>query len=63
MANKEIQVTEGDLSMVLRAKVNTITNLELQIATLSRVLSEQEIRIAELEAGVNGKEPHNAESG
>jgi|TARA_R100000750_G_scaffold19606_3_gene12866 uncharacterized coiled-coil protein SlyX len=53
----EIQITEQDIRMALQQKVNQITNLELQLATLSRVISERDAKIAELE------EKSNAEGG
>jgi|TARA_R100001530_G_scaffold98375_1_gene68329 hypothetical protein len=53
----EIQITEQDIRMALQQKVNQVTNLELQLATLSRVISERDAKIAELE------EKSNAEGG
>ena len=53
----EIQITEQDIRMALQQKVNQITNLELQLATLSRVISERDAKIVELE------EKSNAEGG
>jgi hypothetical protein len=55
----DIQVTEDDLSALLRTKVNQITNLELQLACVSRVLSERDTRIEELETKLNGKGGHD----
>ena len=65
MASVEIQVTDQDLSEVLRVKTNEVTNLQIQLATLSRVVSEKSAKIEEMEkalAGLNGKEAVNAES-
>ena len=65
MASIEIQVTDQDLSEVLRVKTNEVTNLQIQLATLSRVVSEKSAKIEEMEkalAGLNGKEAVNAES-
>ena len=45
----EISITENDIRAALQQKVNQVTNLELQIATLSRVLGERDSRIDELE--------------
>jgi len=45
---EDLQVTEDDLATLLRSKVNQITNLELQMATLTRTLSERNAEIAEL---------------
>ena len=45
----EISITEEDIRAALQQKVNQVTNLELQIATLSRVLGERDSRIEELE--------------
>ena len=45
----EISITEQDIRAALQQKVNQVTNLELQIATLSRVLGERDSRIDELE--------------
>ena len=59
----DIQVTEDDLSALLRTKVNQITNLELQLACVSRVLSERDTRIEELETKLNGKGGHDAKGG
>lgn len=55
----DIQVTEDDLSALLRTKVNQITNLELQLACISRVLSERDTRIEELATKLNGKGDHD----
>jgi hypothetical protein len=52
MANNnvtEIQITEQDIRAALQQKVNQVTNLELQLATLTRVISERDAKIAELE--------------
>jgi len=45
----EISITENDIRAALQQKVNQVTNLELQLATLSRVLGERDSRIDELE--------------
>ena len=45
----EISITEEDIRAALQQKVNQVTNLELQLATLSRVLGERDSRIEELE--------------
>ena len=45
----EISITENDIRAALQQKVNQVTNLELQLATLSRVLGEKNSRIEELE--------------
>mgnify|MGYP004451295145 FL=1 len=45
----EISITENDIRAALQQKVNQVTNLELQLATLSRVLGERDSRIEELE--------------
>lgn len=59
----EIQVTEDDLSVVLRAKVNEVTNLQIASASLQRTIAERDTYIAELEGklpGMNGKEAPDA---
>ena len=45
----EISITEEDIRAALQQKVNQVTNLELQLATLSRVLGERDSRIEDLE--------------
>jgi len=45
----QIEITDEDIRAVLQQKVNQVTNLELQLATLSRVISERDTKIAELE--------------
>ena len=45
----EIQITEEDIRMPYQQKVNQVTNLELHVATLTRVISERDAKIAELE--------------
>ena len=60
----EIQVTEGDITEVLRAKVNEITGLQVQVAALARTVNEKQAKIGELEvvlASLNGKEATDAE--
>jgi len=62
----EIQVTEGDIAEVLRAKVNEITGLQVQAAALARTVNERQATIDELEgalASLNGKEATDAEGG
>ena len=54
----QIEITEEDIRAALQQKVNQVTNLELQLATLSRVLSEKDARIVELEG-----EQKNAKGG
>ena len=51
----EIQITEDDIRAAYQQKVNQVTNLELQLATLSRVLAEKSARIVELEESVDAK--------
>jgi hypothetical protein len=45
---EDLKITEEDLATLLRSKVNQVTNLELQMATLTRALSERNAEIAEL---------------
>jgi hypothetical protein len=45
-----VDITESDISAVLRTKINYITQLELQVMALSRSLGDKEARINELEA-------------
>jgi hypothetical protein len=52
----EISITENDIRMALQQKVNQVTNLELQLATLSRVLGERDSRIEELEKQLEQQE-------
>ena len=52
----EISITESDIRAALQQKVNQVTNLELQIATLSRVLGERDSRIDELEKQLEQEE-------
>ena len=52
----EISITEQDIRAALQQKVNQVTNLELQIATLSRVLGERDSRIDELEKQLKQEE-------
>ena len=66
MADTEIQVTEGDLSEVLRLKVNEVTNLQVQLVAMTRAVTERNERIDDLEArlaSLNGKEAVDADSG
>ena len=51
----EIQITEQDIRMALQQKVNQVTNLELHLATLTRVISERDAQIAELKEKSNAK--------
>ena len=50
MEGTEITVTEKDLSEVLRVKVNEVTNLQVQLAALSRTVTEQNAQVIKLEA-------------
>ena len=52
----EISITENDIRAALQQKVNQVTNLELQLATLSRVLGEKDSRIEELEKQLEQEE-------
>ena len=52
----EISITENDIRAALQQKVNQVTNLELQLATLSRVLGEKDSRIEELEKQIEQEE-------
>ena len=52
----EISITESDIRTALQQKVNQVTNLELQLATLSRVLGERDSRIDELEKQLEQEE-------
>ena len=52
----EISITENDIRMALQQKVNQVTNLELQLATLSRVLGERDEEIAELKKQLEQEE-------
>ena len=52
----EISITENDIRAALQQKVNQVTNLELQLATLSRVLGERDSRIEELEKQLEQEE-------
>ena len=45
----EIQITEQDIRSALQEKVNQVTNLELKVVTLTRLILEKDSRIAELE--------------
>ena len=53
MEGTEVTVTERDLSEVLRVKVNEVTNLQIQLAALTRTMGEKVALIAELEAKNN----------
>ena len=64
MAGTGIQGTEGDLSEVLRLKVNEVTNLQVQLVAMTRAVTERNQRIDDLEtrlASLNGKEAVDAE--
>ena len=61
--DNEVQVSEQDLATLLRLKVNAITNLEIQVTTLSRIVSEKDGRIKELEGNLNGTGDNHAKSG
>ncbi len=52
----EISITEDDIRAALQHKVNQVTNLELQLATLGRVLGERDSRIEELEKQLEQQE-------
>mgnify|MGYP001163497123 FL=1 len=38
--NNTLEITQADIAEVLQQKINTITNLELQIVTLKRTIVE-----------------------
>lgn len=38
--NNTLEITQADIAEVLQQKINTITNLELQLATLKRTIVE-----------------------
>ena len=40
MAATEVNITDQDLAEVLKSRVNEITNLQVQIAALTRTLNE-----------------------
>ncbi len=52
----EISITEDDIRAALQQKVNQVTNLELQLATLSRVLAERDNTIEELNTKLEQQE-------
>jgi|TARA_R110001583_G_scaffold27169_4_gene97342 hypothetical protein len=52
----EISVTDEDIRMTLQQKVNQVTNLELQLNTLGRVIGERDTKIAELEKQLDQEE-------
>ena len=52
----EISITEDDIRAALQQKVNQVTNLELKLATLSRVLAEKDNTIAELNTKIEQQE-------
>ena len=60
--DNEIKISEQDLATLLRAKVNTITNLELQVTTLSRIVVEKDGKIEELEGKLTDTGEDNAKS-
>lgn len=60
----DIVINEKDLASVLQKKIGELTNLQLQVEALSRTVSEQDAKIAELEGqeqSPNGKEAQNAD--
>ena len=57
----EISVTDEDIRMTLQQKVNQVTNLELQLNTLGRVLGEKDSKIAELERQLEQEELESTE--
>jgi hypothetical protein len=57
----EISVTDEDIRMTLQQKVNQVTNLELQLNTLGRVLGEKDNKIAELEKQLEQEELESTE--
>ncbi len=63
VSDNEVKISEQDLATLLRAKVNTITNLELQVTTLSRIVVEKDGKIEELEGKLNDTGEDNAKSG
>jgi hypothetical protein len=62
VSDNEVKISEQDLATLLRAKVNTITNLELQVTTLSRIVVEKDGKIEELEGKLNDTGEDNAKS-
>ena len=60
--DNEIKISEQDLATLLRIKVNVITNLELQVTTLSRIVSEKDGKIEELEGKSDDTGADNAKS-
>jgi len=63
VSDNEVKISEQDLATLLRAKVNTITNLELQVTTLSRIVVEKDGKIEELEGKLKDTGEENAKSG
>ena len=57
----EISVTDEDIRVTLQQKVNQVTNLELQLNTLGRVLGEKDSKIAELERQLEQEELESTE--
>ena len=57
----EISITEDDIRAALQQKVNQVTNLELQLNTLGRVLGEKDSKIAELERQLEQEELESTE--
>ena len=53
---EEVRTTEQDLADVLRARVNEVTSLQVQVATLSRTIKE-------LTEKLEAKEADDAEGG
>jgi len=62
VSDNEVKISEQDLATLLRLKVNTITNLELQVTTLSRIVVEKDGKIEELEGKLNDTGEDNAKS-
>jgi len=54
----DINVTEQDLAEVLKARINEVTNLQMQVAALNRMVNELSAKLDEPD-----KEADNAESG
>ena len=57
----QISGTDEDIRMTLQQKVNQVTNLELQLNTLGRVLGEKDSKIAELERQLEQEELESTE--
>ena len=48
----ELQVTGDDLNAIIRIKMNQISQLELQVMALTRLLAERDNRISSLEDNI-----------